>query len=348
MRKSTPHGAVALLSGGLDSLLAVLIMLRQGIKVSALRFSSPFDARHADRTALDVHCDSLSKKWGFDIVLRHLGHEMLEIVKTPKHGYGKNMNPCIDCRIFMLKEARRLMDMTGADFLVTGEVLGQRPMSQRKDMLYHIDKEAGTPDIVLRPLSAQLLRTTIPEQRGIVIRQKLHAFSGRSRKPQIALAWEFGLQDYPAPAGGCLLTEPNFAYRLKDLFIHDSNPAMRDIDLLKTGRHFRYSPRCKIIVGRNQAENEIIEYLAKGNVCLLRVESYGSPMTLVVGEITDESLRLAAGICTRYADVPQGRDVFVTAIQGGRTVTIRTNPVRDEVIDAMRIEKKKDVFPARA
>jgi len=341
MTKSTTHKAVALLSGGLDSMLAILTMLRQGIQVSAIRFITPFDPDISDDTFRETRYQSLRHKWGFEITVRHLRNEMLNIVTKPKHGYGKNMNPCIDCRILMLKEAKQFLDTIGADFLVTGEVLGQRPMSQRKDMLYHIDKEAGVIDTVLRPLSAKLLRITIAERKGIVDREMLYAFSGRSRKPQIALAGEFGMKDYPSPGGGCLLTEPNYAFRLKDLLAHDPNPAIRDIDLLRIGRHFRYSPRCKIIVGRDKAENAIIESMVADSDYLLRVEGYGSPMTLVTGEITDESLRLAAALCARYSDAKNVREIAVKLIQSGKTSIVSVIPAGDEILDATRIGKRR-------
>ncbi|HZV46766.1 MAG TPA: hypothetical protein VFG06_05415 [Thermodesulfovibrionales bacterium] len=341
MTKSTIHKAVALLSGGLDSMLAILTMLRQGIQVSAIRFITPFDPDISDDTFRETRYQSLRHKWGFEITVRHLRNEMLNIVTKPKHGYGKNMNPCIDCRILMLKEAKQFLDTIGADFLVTGEVLGQRPMSQRKDMLYHIDKEAGVIDTVLRPLSAKLLRITIAERKGIVDREMLYAFSGRSRKPQIALAGEFGMKDYPSPGGGCLLTEPNYAFRLKDLLAHDPNPAIRDIDLLRIGRHFRYSPRCKIIVGRDKAENAIIESMVADSDYLLRVEGYGSPMTLVTGEITDESLRLAAALCARYSDAKNVREIAVKLIQSGKTSIVSVIPAGDEILDATRIGKRR-------
>jgi len=241
----------------------------------------------------------------------------------------------------MLKEARQFMDTVGADFLVTGEVLGQRPMSQRKDMLYHIDKEADVTDTVLRPLSAKLLRITIAEQKGIVDREMLYAFSGRSRKPQIALAGEFGMKEYPSPGGGCLLTEPNYAFRLKDLLAHEPNPAIRDIDLLRIGRHFRYSSRCKIIVGRDEAENARIESMAADSDYLLRVEGYGSPMTLVAGEVTDESLRVAAAICSRYSDGKKVREVPVKLMQSGKTSILSVSPAGDEILDATRIGKRR-------
>ena len=342
MTKSTIHKAVALLSGGLDSMLAILTMLRQGIQVSAIRFITPFDPDASDdHTFHVIRYQSLSHTYGFEIIMRHLSHKMLDIVTKPKHGYGRNMNPCIDCRILMLKEAKQVMDMIGADFLVTGEVLGQRPMSQRKDMLYHIDKEAGVIDTVLRPLSAKLLRTTIAEQKGIIDREMLYALSGRSRKPQIALAGEFGMKDYPSPGGGCLLTEPNYAFRLKDLLAHDPNPAIRDIDLLRIGRHFRYSPRCKIIVGRDKAENAIVESMSADSDYLLRVEGYGSPMTLLTGEITDESLRLAAALCARYSDAKNVREIAVKLIQSGKTSIVSVIPAGDEILDATRIGKRR-------
>jgi len=342
MVRSSPHKAVALLSGGLDSMLAILTMLRQGIVVSAIRFITPFDPDASDdRTFYGMRFQSLSHTYGFEVAVRHLSQKMLDIVTKPKHGYGKNMNPCIDCRILMLKEAKQFMDMIGADFLVTGEVLGQRPMSQRKDMLYHIDKEAGLTDIVLRPLSAKLLRITIAEQKGIVDRELLYALSGRSRKAQIALAREFGMEEYPSPGGGCLLTEPNYAFRLKDLLAHDPNPAIRDIDLLRIGRHFRYSPRCKIIVGRDKAENAIIESVAADSDYLLRVEGYGSPMTLVAGEVSDGSLMVAAAICSRYSDGKNVREVAVKLIQSGKISILSVSPAGDEILDATRIGKRR-------
>jgi tRNA U34 2-thiouridine synthase MnmA/TrmU len=341
MTKASTHKAVALLSGGLDSLLAILTMLGQEIQVNAIRFITPFDTDGSVRTFQKKDFRSFKHTLGFDITVHHLGNEMLEIVKTPKHGYGKNMNPCIDCRILMLREAKRVMDMIGADFLVTGEVLGQRPMSQRKDMLYHIDKEAGVTDVVVRPLSAQLLRIALPERQGIIDREKLYAFTGRSRKPQIALARELGLPTYPPPAGGCLLTEPNYAMRLKDLLTHDADPAMRDIDLLKTGRHFRYSPRCKIIVGRDKTENAVIESLAQEDDYLLRVEGYGSPMTLVTGDVTAESLQFASAICARYADAKNLPEVAVRVNQRGKSSILSVASASDEMIDATGIGKRK-------
>lgn len=329
--------AIALLSGGLDSTLAILTVLKQGIEVKAIKFQTPFDC---DASSLN---DSLSvgRRFGFDTDICTPGEKFLTIVKNPPHGYGKNMNPCIDCRILMLKEAKLRMGMTGAEFIVTGEVLGQRPMSQRKDMLYYIDKEAGVAGRVLRPLSAKFLKITSPEAEGIIDRERLYGFSGRSRKPQMALAREFGLDDYPAPAGGCLLTEPNYAHRLKDLLTFTPSPSARDIELLRIGRHFRLSPVCKVIVGRDEAENDAIESLSAEKDSLLRVEGFGSPVTLVTGTLTDEALKIAASLCARYSDAKGIAETEVTVRQANDTFKIMVSPAGSKTIEAIRIEKTK-------
>lgn len=334
--------AIALLSGGLDSTLAILAVLKQGIKVKAIKFQTPFDC---DASSLNDLL-SLGRRFGFDTEICSPDEKFLAIVKNPPHGYGKNMNPCIDCRILMLTEAKLRMDMTGAEFIVTGEVLGQRPMSQRKDMLYHIDKEAGVAGQVLRPLSAKFLKITLPEAEGIIDREKLYGFSGRSRKPQMALAGKFGLDDYPAPAGGCLLTEPNYAYRLKELLTFTPSPTARDIGLLRIGRHFRLSRTCKVIVGRDKAENDAIESLSEESDSLLRVEGFGSPVTLITGSLSDEALKIAASLCARYSDAKSIADTEVTILQGSDTIKIMVSPAGNEIVEAMRIEKtKKDNSP---
>jgi len=331
------HRAVALFSGGLDSTLSILTVLRQGIKVTALKFLTPFDHEISDSSLLHKELLSNAEKFGFDVKICEISNQFLEMVKKPKFGYGKNMNPCIDCRIFMLKAAKDFMEKTGADFIISGEVLGQRPMSQRKNILYLIDKEAGVTDYVLRPLSAKLLKITIPEIKGIINREMLFDFRGRSRKPQMTLAKDFGLTDYPAPAGGCLLTEPHYAHRLKDLLTYQPDPDLDDLSLLRTGRHFRFSPSCKIIVGRNKIENEKIWSLsAKG--CLLKVEGYGSPTTLIVGEITDETLQVAASLCARYSDAKNLSEVEVGIYKNGNAYRMRVSPVDESLLENYRIE----------
>jgi tRNA-uridine 2-sulfurtransferase len=329
--------AIALLSGGLDSTLAILTVLKQGIRVKAIKFLTPFDCEVSDGASNLRDPFPLAGKYGFDLEIHNLGERFLDMVRKPKHGYGKNMNPCIDCRIFMLNEAKAMKDKTGADLIITGEVPGQRPMSQKRDMLYHIDKEAGVTDYVLRPLCAKLLRITIPEQKRIIDRELLHAFSGRSRKPQMSLATDFGLEDYPAPAGGCLLTEPNFSRRLKELLAHNHAPVLKDIELLKIGRHFRFSPSCKIIVGRDQGENDRIESLSAGGDCLLQVEDYGSPLAFISGEVTGEAMRAAASICARYSGAKKLSRVEVSVTRESSKSKLEVVPAPDEILATLRI-----------
>lgn len=338
---------IALLSGGLDSSLAILAVLKQGIEVKAVQFVTPFDIEVSDISSALKDPHPLGRRFGFDVEVRRLGDKFLDMAINPKHGYGKNMNPCIDCRILMLKEAKELMQKTGAEFIVTGEVLGQRPMSQKKDMLYHIDKEAGVVGSVLRPLCAKLLRITIPEEKGAVNRELLYAFNGRSRKPQMALAKEFGLEDYPLPAGGCRLTDPVFSAKLKDLLANNLSPAMKDIELLKIGRHFRLSPSCKIVVGRDESENELIQSLASRSDCLLKVEDCGSPTTLITGGITDERIRIAASICARYSDVKNLEAVDVSVNREGNNFVIRIIPADDISLNNYRMNLSKQNKPIK-
>jgi tRNA U34 2-thiouridine synthase MnmA/TrmU len=328
--------AVALFSGGLDSTLSILVILKQNIEVKALNFITPFEHPFPLKKLLFI-----AEKFGFEIKLIDLSEKFIDIVKKPKFGYGKNMNPCIDCRILMLKEAKVFMDEIMADFIISGEVLGQRPMSQRKDILYCIDKEAGLKDYVLRPLSAKLLKVTVPEVKGIVNRDMLFDFRGRSRKPQMRLAKEFGLTEYPAPAGGCLLTEPNYAYRLKDLLTYNPDPNLEEIRLLRIGRHFRFSPSCKIIIGRDKDENEkIMSLLDHG--CLLKIEGYGSPTALVFGDITDEAIRVAASLCARYSDAKNLSEVEVSVIKEDERFVLKVTPANNEMIENLRIELKSE------
>lgn len=332
--------AVALYSGGLDSTLAILVMLRQGINITAITFLNHFGCDISDRSSCSKNPFAAAEQFGFEVKLAHLSEKFIEIVKKPKHGHGKNMNPCIDCRILMLREAKKFMEMIGARFIITGEVMGQRPMSQRKTLFPMIDKEAGLRGYVLRPLCARLLEETIPEQDGIVDREKLYAISGRSRKPQMALAAEFGLKDYPAPAGGCLLTEPNYSYRLSELLEHNNNPDFRDLNLLRVGRHFRFSSDCKIIVGRNKGENDLLLSTAGSSDHVLRVEGYGSPITIVTGTPTESSLTTAASLCVRYSDAKHLPKVDVTVFKDGKRSRITASPAGEDLIASLRIEKK--------
>jgi tRNA-specific 2-thiouridylase len=332
--------AIALLSGGLDSTLAVLLLRRQGIDVTAVTFLTHFGCDITDSSSCSQDASLNALKYGFEVKLCHLAEEFISIVKNPRYGHGKNMNPCIDCRILMLRKAKELMELTGADFVATGEVLGQRPMSQRRETLPMMDREAGLKGLVLRPLSAKLLKPTVPETNGIVDREGLCDFRGRTRKPQMALAEEFGLTEYPAPAGGCLLTDPAYSHRLRELLGHDADPAMRDFHLLRVGRHFRLQSGLKAVVGRNKGENERIETLAEKGDYLLRVENVGSPVTLLSGGACPEDIETAASFCARYSDARHLPEVKVTVYRDGFYFDLFVRPAKDYLIESLRIENK--------
>ncbi len=243
--------AIALLSGGLDSTLAARLVLDQGIELEALNFMTVF-CTCTNRGATCLASQKAVETLGIPLRVFNVSEEYLNVVRNPKHGYGSNMNPCIDCRIFMLKKAKVYMEESGGSFIITGEVLGQRPMSQRRDAMRLIEKEAGLEGLILRPLSAQFLPITLPEREGWIDREKLLNIQGRSRKPQMKLAEQFNIRDYPCPAGGCLLTDPGFARRIRDLMEHQYDFSLNDVHLLKFGRHFRLSPKVKLVVGRNE------------------------------------------------------------------------------------------------
>ena len=289
--------AIALLSGGLDSTLAIQIIRDQGIEVLAVNFFSPFCT--CDRPG---HCEAVEVSEKLDVPLKRigLGRDYIEMLKAPRYGYGRNMNPCLDCRILTFRKARELMEETGADFVFTGEVLGQRPMSQRKDAMRIVERDSGLMGRLLRPLSAKLMEPTIPEKDGLVDREKLLAIQGRSRKPQIQLARDLGINDYPCPAGGCLLTDKNFAARLRDLFDHGEDD-LYDIKLLKIGRHFRLPGGEKVIVGRDEEENERLETMARPDDHKFSAEQFGSPLVVLRKSHTRERMEQAAAICARYS-----------------------------------------------
>jgi tRNA U34 2-thiouridine synthase MnmA/TrmU len=286
--------ALAVFSGGLDSMLASQVIRDQGIDVLALFFETPFFP--SERAVASAQSMDLPLKI-IDITERHLA-----LVKHPKHGYGGNMNPCIDCHALMIRTAGELLKKEGAGFILTGEVLGQRPMSQNIQALTTVARESGFDGLVLRPLSAKRLPITTPEEEGWVIREKLMDFSGRTRKPQIALAKELHIQGYPSPAGGCLLTDKVFSRRLKDLFENHDETDKRDIELLKVGRHFRIDTKVKLIVGRNKKENQIIESLCRKEDILLRTQSVPGPTVLVQGDWTRHIETLAASVTVSYSD----------------------------------------------
>ncbi len=266
--------ALALLSGGLDSTLSIRTLLEQGIEVTALSFETPFFGTGKAEVA--------AKKLGVPIITREFSQEHWKIVKRPPHGRGKQMNPCIDCHGLMFKIAGEIAQKEGFDFVSTGEVLGQRPMSQNLKALKIVEKIAGLENRILRPLCAQNLPETLPEQEGLVDRAKLWDFSGKQRKPQIALAVKWGITDYPTPAGGCRLTEPGYAAKLKGLFAHQGDdPELADTRLLPLGRVVFLGERSLAVLGRNEAENLAIQELVNKDDYLLELVDHAGPIAIL-------------------------------------------------------------------
>jgi len=299
--------ALALLSGGLDSTLAVKLMIEQGVEIRAVNFISPFCNCTPQKSGCKHQASKVAAEFGIEISVIPKGMDYMRIVESPPHGHGRGMNPCIDCRIYMLRKAKEMMASIGASFVITGEVIGQRPMSQRRQQIELIEKESGLAGLILRPLSAQHFPPTLPEQEGLVDREKLLAFSGRSRRPQIELAEDLGVKDYPCPAGGCLLTDPMIAQRLRDLFAHVPDYGLNDLQLLKIGRHFRLPSGFKVILGRNQEENEKLALLAVPGNTLLFPEDFRGPTAHVREAVADAAAAeigsIIAGYCRDEHDV---------------------------------------------
>lgn len=295
--------AILLLSGGLDSTIAAEIMHREGLELFAVNFKTPFCL--CDRKSYEGGCGSHARKvadtLGIEFRMINPTGDFLEVLKKPKHGYGANMNPCIDCRILFFQKSKELMNEIGASFIITGEVLGQRPMSQFKKQMAIIEKESGLEGFVVRPLSAKLLPYTIPEKMGWINRERLLNIEGRSRKKQIALAKDLGINDYPCAAGGCLLTDPDYARKIRDLIKHNELNLL-NINLLKTGRYFRLSDNARLIVGRDEAGNELLSSLAKEDDYIFRPLCINGPVAIGLGAFDPEVIELSCKIVARYCD----------------------------------------------
>ena len=302
---------VALLSGGLDSTLAIKTMQKQGFEVSAVAIKTPFcdfDCGRGCGFEIRERADNL----GVNLKTVYLGDEYIEMLKHPKHGFGSGMNPCIDCRAMMFEAGKKHMEEIGAEFIISGEVLGQRPMSQFAPALKKIEKLSNLEGKIVRPLSAALLPATDPEKNGLIKRKDLGMIRGRSRKEQLKMAKEFGIEDPPNAGGGCLLTDPAFSLRAIDLFKHIETPTTNDIDLLKIGRHFRLDQNAKLIVGRNKDENEMMCALALPNDILLEAKEHVGPTTLLRGNGIEKHIEFSAKITLRYSDAPKNETGVVT------------------------------------
>jgi hypothetical protein len=315
MQKNT---AIGLFSGGLDSILACRVIAEQGIRVRALKFVTPF-FDHGLLARQEEYQQEVAKKYDLDVELVDLSTGYIELLRNPSHGFGKNFNPCIDCKIMMLNRAKELMEEYGASFLITGEILGQRPMSQRRDTLNLIERDADCRDILLRPLSAQLMSPSLAEREGLVDRERLYKFSGRGRKPQIALARELGITDFPAPAGGCVLTDPNLATRIRRFYeglflIGKDEITKADIQLLLLGRQFRLPGGHWLVLGRNEQENERLAEFCEPTDWLLSMPERPGPTALVRRGSTlisspkerEEILVAVAGLVVRYGRKVKG------------------------------------------
>lgn len=333
-----PKRAVMLLSGGLDSTLAARMMLDQGVELFALHFTSPFcTCARTSGGGCRSQAQIVAGRLGIPIRTVSKGSEYLEIIRNPRHGRGAGMNPCLDCRIFTLKKAREYMEQIGASFLVTGEVVGQRPMSQRSDAFRIIEKRSGSQGLVLRPLSAKHFEPTVAERNGWVDRERLLDIAGRSRKEQIRLArmWEVG--DYPCPAGGCLLTDKTFSIKVRDLFGHCDDPDMADIHLLKVGRHFRFPDGRKAIVARNEEENRKLEALCRGRMPVFIADGFSGPSIGIDGKNGAAPEDLLSRLFTRYSK-PGTRPPFPVrevAPGGERRMSLPANDEFSEIERAL-------------
>lgn len=290
--------AISLISGGLDSALATKLILDQGIEVVGLHFTSPFSSRRERVEGLQAL--RTAEELGIRLILEEKGPEYIDVVRHPNHGYGKNMNPCIDCRIFMLQKTSHIMASENAGFVITGEVLGQRPMSQRRFTIDLIEKESGLESLIVRPLSAKHFSPSKPEVEGILDRRKLLDISGRSRIVQYNLVAEYKLKEFGCPDGGCLLTDASYSNRLRDLLAYDPDFTMHDINLLNTGRHFRLRVNTKLIIGRNRGENERLRSLWIQPYALLRPIGFQGPIGILKGHLDPETLEIAANIIAGY------------------------------------------------
>ncbi|MGR3218877.1 MAG: hypothetical protein ACUZ8H_03545 [Candidatus Anammoxibacter sp.] len=342
--------ALALLSGGLDSTLAIEVIKRQGIEVVALNIVTAF-CRCTASNSCQLEAVKVSEKLNVPIKVINATREMIEIVKKPKFGFGKNINPCIDCRINLFHTAGKYMKEIGASFIFTGEVLGQRPMSQRKDAMKKIDKEANLTGYVLRPLCAKHLEPTIPEKDGLVDREQLLAIKGRSRKEQMQLADIFEIKDYRCPAGGCLLTDSEFAHRMRDLLKY-SDASVNDVNLLKVGRHFRVDPNTKIVVGRREEDNPRVEAQAQEGDFLFLMEEVRGPSALLRGDTNDANIELAASLTARYSKEQDKDLATVKIIPKGKeddAKIVKVVPLNAEKVIELMIrkpEKKKKDKPS--
>ena len=296
---------VALISGGLDSVLAAKLIMEQGFEVVGLYFTSAFSKSYGSEHR--THAARVAQEIGIDLRVADMGQEYIDLVRNPVHGYGKNANPCIDCKIFMLKKAKAVMEEVKTSFVITGEVLGQRPMSQRRDTFHVIERDSDMRGMILRPLSATILPPTKAELDGLVQRDKLLGISGRSRTVQLQLAERYGVRGYSTPAGGCLLTDKNFAEKLRDLYEDSQAVTPNDIRLLTVGRHYRIDAGVKIVLGRDNKENNVLMSLAPHGYQLFMPDDFPGPVALLNGKPTQDIKQTIGRLIITYSKQVPGR-----------------------------------------
>ncbi|MBF0224545.1 MAG: tRNA 4-thiouridine(8) synthase ThiI [Desulfobacterales bacterium] len=310
--------ALGLCSGGLDSILSGVVLKQQGIHVEWISFETPFFSAEKAQKA--------SKMTNIPLIIKNITSEYLPMLKNPPCGYGTEMNPCLDCHALMFKIAGSVMNELGFNFLFSGEVLGQRPMSQTKNSLRYVEKKSGFEGYILRPLSAKRLPETIPESSKLINRDNLLDIAGRGRKIQIALAKEFGINEYPAPAGGCLLCDKGYSDRLRDFFQYNDSWNEKDFELLKHGRHFRIDAKTKLVIGREEKDNEnILKYFDKENDIILQVDKIPGPIGLIFKATPDSDIELASSICASYskADLNIPADILIESENINKIIRIK-------------------------
>jgi hypothetical protein len=317
------------------------MMLDMGLDVEALNFTSPFCTCTGKNRGCKSEAVRVAEEFKIPIKVIHKGLDYLEIVRNPQHGYGKGVNPCVDCRIYLLRKAKEYMAECGADFVITGEVLGQRPMSQKRDALRVIERESGLEGLLLRPLSAQHFEPTIPEKEGWVNREKLLAIKGRCRKELFELAEEIDVKNYPCPAGGCLLTELSFVPKMRDVFDHSDELDLRDFRMLKIGRHFRIGERTKLIIGRDENDNRLLEAaMQPGETSIFWMDG-NTPVGVIMGKQDDAGLDLAMRIILRYTRAETGVPCRIrVVINGNESIRDVVNTITEAEIEKYRIDLK--------
>jgi len=324
--------ALALFSGGLDSLLACRVIAAQGISVQAVKFVTPFFGYELLAREQE-YAQMVRDNYGIEVVLRDVSESFLAMLRNPAHGYGKNFNPCVDCKILLLREAKRLMEEFSASFLITGEIIGQRPMSQRRDTLRVIERDSGCTGILLRPLCAKTLEPTLAERDGLVDRELLLDFNGRGRQPQIQLAAKFGISSYPSPAGGCVLTEREQAKRIAWYYGRYPQVRLNDIRLLLFGRHFHLPHGGWLVLGRDEAENRRLEALHDPGDFLVHMPERPGPMGVLHGAGHPDDLVAAAGLVVRFGKKMAGESAAATVLfaAGGEEHHLTADPLGDEL-----------------